>query len=525
MTVLRQSGSWLRQPGNLQRLGRGLLVLVFLWLAGRYWHPYYGFTKFIQFDASDAAVMLPELRAAPVYVHRNSGGYDGTAYAQMAVHPAVRAPALAAAIDNLPYRARRILLSWAAWILGAGDPVRTVHAYAALNVAVWLGLAWLLHRLFPPPGWRPFLAWTGVLFSAGALHSVRFALTDLAALTLLVAALRSAERARPTAVAGLLGAAGLVRETALLGAVALWPEDWRKISGATLGRLVLAALPLGLWLLYLRAQGDPMAPGQGNFSWPLAAWAGKLAAAVTALRYEPETLLAVTTLLAFIAVTVQLVYVAVYPQPRSLWWRLGLVYGILLLCLGPAVWEGDPGAATRVLLPLALAFNVLAVRRAAGAPWLFAGNLAVFSGVFILWLVPADTRELASGRGGPGAYVVKTDERWYDAERGRSRVWAWCARAGAIELDFWPHTDGTVTVQLELRGITPRPLEIRQGGRLLWRGEIGARLQAIDLPALTLTQGRAQLELASPADPVREGPEATARRLGFAVYAVRVKGK
>ncbi len=522
MTAGRPFRGWLRQPENLQRLARGMLVLVFLWLAGRYWHPYYGFTKFIQFDASDAAVMLPELRAAPVYVHRNSGGYDGTAYAQMAVHPAVRAPALAAAIDNLPYRARRILLSWVAWILGAGDPVRVVHAYAALNVAVWLGLAWQLHRLFPPPGWRPFVAWTGLLFSAGALHSVRFALTDLAALALLVAAMRAVERARPTAAAGLLGTAGLVRETALLGTVALWPENWRKISGATLGRLVLAALPLGLWLLYLRLHADPLAPGQGNFSWPLAAWAGKLAAALTALKYQPETMLAATTLLAFIALTVQLIYVAVHPSPRSPWWRLGLVYGLLLLCLGPAVWEGDPGAATRVLLPLALAFNVLAVRRAAGAPWLLAGNLAVFSGVFILWLVPADSREIDSGRGGPGAYVVRTDEHWYDAEHGRSRVWAWCTRAGAIEIDFWPHTDGAVTVQLELRGITPRPLEIRQDGRILWQGEIGTRLQTINLPAVPVAQGRAQLELASPANPEREGPGATARRLGFAVYAVRV---
>src|SRR5258708_39983730 len=88
------------RPESLQRLARGILLVFFLWLTGRFWHPYYGFTRFLQLDQSDAAVLLPELREAPIYVYHSSGGYDGGSYAQLAAHPAVHAPAA----DPLPRR-------------------------------------------------------------------------------------------------------------------------------------------------------------------------------------------------------------------------------------------------------------------------------------------------------------------------------------------------------------------------------------------------------------------------------------
>ncbi len=59
--------------------------------------------------------MLPVLRKAPIYIYHDTGGYDGLYYAQLAASPALRNPALPKAIDNLGYRARRILLSWIAW--------------------------------------------------------------------------------------------------------------------------------------------------------------------------------------------------------------------------------------------------------------------------------------------------------------------------------------------------------------------------------------------------------------------------
>jgi hypothetical protein len=523
MTVGRSSLGWLRQPASLQRLLRWGLLMFFVWLTGRFWHPCYGFTRFIQLDDSDAAVMLPELRDAPVYVYHYSGGYDGVAYAQIAVRPAVHDPELARAVDSLPLRARRILLSWVAYGIGLGNAVRIVQVYAVLNLVIWFVLAALLAKIFPPVDWRNLVAWTGLLFSAGVLHSVRLALTDLAAFALLAWAVWLAGRRREGVAAGLLGAAGLVRETALLGGVALLPADWRQNPGRTLARLALAALPLGLWMLYLRKITGPVVHGLVNFGWPFLGWLEKSFASLRQIGTEPDKWLAITTLLAFAGLTVQALYVALRPGPRDPWWRLGVVYGGLMLCLGTAVWAGHPGAATRILLPLGLAFNVLAVRRQAAAVWLVAGNLTVFSGVLALWEVPQDAHELAAGRANPGSYVVHTDARWYPAEHGHDKTWAWCSEEGGLDLDLWPRTAGSVTMRLDVRGFTARPLEIRQDGRTIWSGRVEEKLQWIELPAVAVAHGRARLELNSSARPIRENVFGDSRELGFALYGVRVE--
>ena len=506
---------------HLHRLVRVALVVFLAWLAGRHWHPYYGFTRFLQMDATSLATTLPELRDAPVFAYEY--GYDGHYYAQLAARPRADDPALSGAIDNVGYRARRILLSWLAWAAGGGDPVAAVRAYAWLNLALWAGLAALLWRIFPGATWRDTLAWGGVLFSAGVLHSVRLGLTDLLALLLVAGAVLLAEHHRRGPVAALLGLGGLARETALLGVVALLPpgrhslQSWVRAAGWA----ALCALPLAVWLWHLRAVLGPTEPGLGNFTFPFTGWAAKWGEMIFRLRTEPDRYLALTGLLAHAGLTVQAAYLLVRPQPADRWWRLGAVYLGLLLVLGPAVWQGHPGAATRVLLPLALAFNVLAGRGRAGLGWLVAGNLSVLSGVLVFWTVPQDPRELAAGRADAGAYVVQADARWHAAEQGRGRTWAWCPQAGGIGLKVWPRVEAQVKIQLAVRGLTARPLEIRQDGRVLWRGDIGEKLQWIALPPVALTHGRAQLELSSaapPAPPTAGDP----RPLGFAIYGVQV---
>ena len=62
------------------------------------------------------------------------------------------------------------------------------------------------------------------------------------------------------------------------------------------------------------------------------------------------------------------------------WWRIGIVYCILMGALGPGVWEGYPGAATRVLLPMTLAFNALLPRARWFWPLYLSGNLTVLHG-------------------------------------------------------------------------------------------------------------------------------------------------
>ena len=52
-------------------------------------------------------------------------------------------------MDLAPYRARRILFSWTAFLLGLGRPAWILEAYALQNVAGWLLLAALLTRWMP----------------------------------------------------------------------------------------------------------------------------------------------------------------------------------------------------------------------------------------------------------------------------------------------------------------------------------------------------------------------------------------
>ncbi len=509
------------RPATLSLLVRVALLGFFVWLTGRFWHPYYGFTRFLQMDEISAAHTLPELRTAPIFLYAD--GYDGHYYAQLAARPAVNDPALSGGIDSVSYRARRILLSWTAWAAGGGDPVAAVRAYAGLNLVIWAGLAALLWRIFPGPGWRDTLAWAGVLFSAGALHGVRLALTDPLALLLVAGATALVERNRRWPAAALLGLGGLARETVMLAAVTLLPAgkttrvEWLR----TAGRLALVVAPLALWLVYLRSVLGPSEPGLGNFTVPFAGWAIKWTQVFRQMGTAPDRYLALTTLLAHLALTVQAAWLILRRQPSDHWWRLGIVYVGLMLFLGMAVWEGHPGASTRVLLPLALAFNVLAVRGRASWGWLVLGNLSVLSGVLAVWTVPLGAREVAAGRTPMGGYVAHTDAKWYAIEAGRTRNWAWCVQAGGIHVDFQPRTDGAVNLQVAVKGIKARPLEIRQAGRVLWHGEVGELVQWVTLSGVAVTAGRAELEFVSAAPPVAEG--AGGRELGFAIYGFRME--
>ena len=503
-----------------------LAIAAFAALAGRFWHPYYGFTKFVQLDAADAASGVREVREYPVFTYEGFNGYDGAAYVQIAYHPLLDSPELQPALGNVPYRARRILGSALAWIFSAGDPARIASTYAALNLAVWLVLAVLLWRVLPVTDGRSLLAWGGVLFSAGALHAVRLALTDLLAATLVTAALALGERRRGGGAIGLLATAGLARETALAGVVALWREPWNspRAWGANLARSVVVALPLVAWMGYVRWKAGPAAQGLGNFSWPVVGWVEKGSETIADFARHPDfRWLTTTTLLAFIGLTAQAAFLLRHRRPGDAWWRMGLAGVAMMVMLGTAVWEGNPGAATRVLLPMGVAFAVLAVRTQAGWGWLIGGGLTVFSGVLALWHVPDAPRELAAGRFTAGAYVARLDAGWFGVERDGRQAWAWSGREATLNVETAPRDTAPVRVRLKIRAITPRVVEIRVAGSTVWRGDVGERPSWIEFAATPAARGRLVLALSSSAAPVRENEHADARALGFAVYDVELK--
>lgn len=511
------------------RLGAAGLAFVvgFAVLAGRFWHPHYGFTRFIQLDEADRRDGIHELCEYPIFWYPGFNGYDGAAYAQIAFHPWLDSSELKPALGNLPYRARRILASALTWLLAAGDPARIAATYAALNLGVWLLGAVLLWRILPVVDARGLALWAGWMFSAGALHSVRLALTDLLAATLVTTAVWCSEKGRSRTALAILAAAGLARETALTAVVALWrgpwndPRRWYRQAG----QAVLAALPLLGWIIYVRWKAGAADQGFGNFTWPIIGWMEKWSEIATDFSRHPEfRMLVGSTLLATIALTVQAAYLLRRPRVDDPWWRLGLAAIVLMGMLGTSVWEGQPGAATRVLLPMGAAFAVLAVRDRASWLWVLGGSLTVFSGVLALWEVPPAAREIGAGRLRGGSYVATIEEGWYGLERQRGATWSWSANRGTLLVETAPRTAAVQQVRLKVRAMTPRDFEVRQGATTIYRGRLTVQSQWITLPVEAApAPGRLLLELRAMGEPVRENDQPEARALGFALQGVEVK--
>ena len=497
-----------------------LAVALFLTLVAQFWHPVYGLTALIQLDAPNDDLKISAFRANPVYVYRDTGGYDGLYYAQIAYDPTLRSTELPRAMDNFSYRARRILPSAVAWVFSAGQPAAIVHVYSFLNVATWLFVAALLWRLFGVTDVRGWLAWAGVLFSAGTLSSVRLALTDLPMLALLTLAVIAAERARPRTAIAWLASAALARETALLGASGLITRPWISVKNARTCAFVVA--PLFGWLAYIRWRLGPADSGWANFTLPLAGYAEKIATTLVDLYYLDDALLAWTTFLAVVGLTVQAVFiVSRWCQFNQAWWRIGAAYTALMAMIGTAVWEGYPGACTRVLLPLTLAFNLLAHRTRAAFAWLILGNLGVGAGFLVLRDFPVNTHELFAGRSGGAATVIQIGTGWFGAEHARKHVWSWSSGRSQLALRTW--ADAPVQAQLDfgLRSLAPRTVILRSPERELWRGQVGEKTTRFSIP-LRLEPGDTRLEFSTDSPATRDSPNANARALAFALYDPRL---
>jgi len=525
---------------NGMRLAGIATVAVFIGMVLRFWHPVYGFTAFLQLGASPDNVKITAFRDRPVYVYPYRGSYDGVSYAQIAYHPLLDAPEMRSTIDNLAYRARRIVPPALAWLLAGGNPRWIVHVYSLINAAAWLVLAALLWRLLAVRDVRTWIGWVGVLFSAGALASVRLALTDLVALTAIAASMLAMERGRKGWATGWLAVAGLSRETSLLALPGIWSSGHEKVDAASrrvpltirgreaastyLRRSLLAIAPLALWIAYIRWQTGPADQGWDNFTRPLSSFAGKWRAVLAAVQSPPDALLAWTTLLATLGLTVQAAWFAATARRQALadpWWRIGATYAVLMLFLGPAVWDGYPGAATRVLLPMTLAFNVLACRRRTALALLIAGNLAVPAGLLAMKDHPPHPREIVAAHGGGISYLARTDDGWYKVERTTWHAKAWSSGGGKLEIETWPHDDRALHLAFSTRSVVPRTVAIREGNTLLWQGTVGASYQEVTIPFATAA-GHAVLDFSTDSPSVPAGSGANMRLLTFNLRDPRV---
>ena len=362
-----------------------IVVALFVATLARYYRPDTGFTYLIAFGGNFGESMLPAVAATSPYVHDGSWGYDGQFYAQLATVPLLRDPQIDVTLDLPAYRARRIFFCFTAYALGLGRPALVLQAWALQNAVAWLLLAWLLCRWCPPTSLRAWLVWSATLTTHGVLASVRLTLLDAPSLLLLALAVMWLEVGRPWLAALTLGAAGLARETNLLGTVMGIDVGGRSRQRwlVRAAWLAVAILPLALWLDYLRSiYVSTLSQGSGALDLPLTGLWVKLGEVSASVRggVSWQTLLAISPIVSLLT---QAIWLVTHPATGDHWWRLGMAYLCLMMVLGPAVWEGLPGAAPRALVPMTAAFNVLLLRRWSATAFVL-GNLLSLAGIDVL---------------------------------------------------------------------------------------------------------------------------------------------
>ena len=361
-------------------------ALLFFGAVARFYHPGTGFTALIGFPQADEWEP-PALRGIAHYQYPLWASYDGQFYAQRALDPLLRDPAIDRGMDLAPFRARRILFSWTAYALGLGRPAWILEAFALQNVVCWAAIAWLLTRWVPVTSWRGLALWVACLFSHGLLWSVRFALLDGPSLMLTMVAIAAVESKHPLWSAATVGINTLGRETNILVAVAQpFPRgrrEWVRAGAAA----VIAVVPTLIWMDYLRsiyrsttlaATNTFTVPGAGLIeSWR----------AVASTRFSdafgPACIL--------LSIVSQAAFVLGRRRYTDSWWRVACAYAVMLLFLDPVLVAPQTGAITRVMLPLTVGFNVLLAAEPSSSrfwPWFVAGNLHLLTVLTVMPLLP-----------------------------------------------------------------------------------------------------------------------------------------
>lgn len=506
------------------------LVVLFVWTLAQFYIPGKGFSYLIAFGGRLENQFLSKVRRLDPYVQKASDGYDAQYYVQIAMDPSLQNRELPRAVDSLPYRARRILFSATAYAFGLGQPEWILQAYALQNPLAWLLLAAVLLHWFPPRDWGCFLRWAGVLFSFGMCVSVRHALIDGPSLLLLAGGVLLVERGRTWGATAAFALGGLGKETSLLGAASLSPRDPADVRGWGVAALrgVLVALPLALWLVYLARVAGPVADvGARNFDWPLAAYFRKWGEVTATLpQMTWPNFGALWSLVMLVALTAQLLLLVLRPRWTEAWWRVGAGYALLFLVLGDAVWEGYPGAASRVLLPMQVAFNVLVPAGRRWLPVLLLGNLTLVSAPVALQTPIGEGYQLRGERlllhaPGGGMVAADFDRGWYQPERDSNSYWRWTAGTAAAEI-VNPHPRPLrVRVRFVLTSVSPRRVAVSFNGQPRWSGEVAPHSSVqVTLSELILPPGGSRLEFQTDGPAVQVAGDT--RRIAFCVHNLRI---
>jgi hypothetical protein len=500
-----------------------------------------GITKFIiighEFDARGLAVF----RSTPKYIGPNDRwGFDGQFYAELALDPLLRDPQLKTALDDPPYRSRRILTSWLAWAGGLGRPFWILNAYAALNLVFWIGFAVLLARLFRPHGWPGLTGFAAMLLTCGIIESLHGSLTDFPGFTLLTLALMVGG----TGGAVILALATLTREPNILGLVGLWEyrPPWLPAIRRNVWLGLLAGLPLALWVAYVvsRFPAEDSITGN-NLAWPFLGIMGKLGefsvhaanGDIHWTRWYSELFAsdALHALLTIIAVLTQSIYLYTHREWENRIWRVGAVFVPYFICISSIPWESH-FTITRHALPITLAFNlVLAMRARRGwLVWFLLGNCFVPYGVYRFAneggavTVPLAEYQMVSSQTPAPALQVRFGNGWSAEEWDRRHSWRWGLAQHATLVLVNPTAQPVeARLSFQTRSICSRDLVIRVRGAELWSMQAMRPVVPVETGRFLLPPGETVVDFESHTPTVASGHLRDDRQLSFMVTDLQVE--
>ena len=512
----------LKQPSVQPSRGLFALVAVLVFaliccVYARIWSPVTGITQFITLGHEFDQRGIAAYRTVPKYMDTfppDRFGFDGQWYAELALDPLLRDPQIRLAIDNPPYRARRILLPWLAWLGGFGRPSWVLNVYAALNPIFWIGFALMMARLFRPFGWRGLAGFAAMLLTCGIVESMLGSLTDFPAWVLMTLAVMIGG----TSGAGVLALAVLTREVSALGAVGLfefkppWPAAAK--SNLRLGMIVVG--PWLIWFAYFTWRLRLYAHGGGdNMGWPLEAIGQKLGEFAVAVRrgdivwtqfYKSYPLHALLTI---VATLTQCIYVITHRRWENPLWRVAVAFVPVFLCIGYPAWESH-FTVTRHALPITLGFNLLLAMRP-GRRWLLwflLGNCFVPYGIYKFAFYDRETPQVAefvviSATPAGGNPAVRADAGWSGPERNRRRIWRWAVRQQAGLVLTNP---AARTVDVELNFFTmsfqARDLRVKVRDAVLWSGHLnGKDTVKVQTSRFALPPGETTVTIETPQPP------------------------
>jgi hypothetical protein len=526
------------RPDALRWLACAALAALFAWNVSFFYLPGQGFSYLIQFGGKLHDQYLPEVKAVNHYEMPDSTGYDSQWYVQIAIRPHLKDPALAKAVDSLPYRARRILFLWTSWLIGGGDPARVMNVYALQNVACWFLLAALLFRWLPPVNWGNCARWAAVLFSFGLIFSVKGALLDGPSLLLIAVGMALVESEHPWLGAAVLGASGLGKDTSVLcGAGMRLPDSRNPRSWAPwLARVAIVVVPLAAWMLCLRMWlGGRDDIGNRNFGAPFAGLTEKLQQSISQyIAGGYPAVIARLDLLVLVGLVAQFFFFAFRQRWHDPWWRIGACYAVLMVFLGDAVWENYPSAAARALLPMTLAFNIAVPRRGWWALLLIVGNLGILASADVLkppgresFIVEGPRALRINHKDGHVVEAIYDAHKWYAPEKSRWDFFRWNMGDGSVTIRNPQPFAMAATVKFKLRSVDERAVIVTRGGKLLWRGTLKpAEVRDVILSDLELPPGDTALTFSSDRPPMHPG-NGDIRKLTFSLrdFEIDLKGR